>query len=519
MSGTGRSWRLLAAALLAATLGLAAPFVPAAGADRLALVVGNSTYRESPLRNPINDARAMSELLRRLDFQVISLEDASKARLEQAIVQFTSRLGPTSTGLFYYAGHGVQVSGRNYLVPVDAELDSEREVRIETTPVNLLLDELSYAGNSINIVILDACRNNPFERRFRGRNTRGLAAIDAAHGTMIAYATAPGSVALDGEGNNGLYTEELLRVLDRPGLKVEEVFKQVRRGVANRTGNKQIPWESSSLIGDFVFNHRLVTGDADQGSRQADVLFWESIQASENPQAYRAYLGQFPNGVFATLANLRIAELEAASSARSSKPPSSFAVDGAMADTIASNAPAVTPGSPAGSIKLAPAPSAIAPDSSSSRGAKDQYVIAVLPQAGKTWCSSGFDEVKLVYNVIRALNRSPAAAASYFSEGTWIRYGESLVTSDNLWQPDGLRRRPNADRALEYGRKLEVDAVLLLWYEARGGGCNQTEVHAFLYDVALETLHTAEESASDLDDLSASLMDSLRAGRKVASEN
>jgi uncharacterized caspase-like protein len=147
---------------------------------RVALVVDNASYVEAPLRNPVNDARAMSALLRKLHFQVITLENASKVRLEQAILEFTGKLGPTTTGLFYYAGHGVQVGGRNYLVPVDAELASEREVRIETTPVHMLLDELSYAANSINLVILDACRNNPFERRFRGSASRGLAAIDEA---------------------------------------------------------------------------------------------------------------------------------------------------------------------------------------------------------------------------------------------------------------------------------------------------------------------------------------------------
>ena len=220
---------------------------------RIALVIGNAAYDEAPLRNPVNDARAMTRALKRVGFQVTSLENASREAMEQAIVDFTSRLQTDAAGLFYYAGHGVQLRGRNYLIPVDANIDSERQVRVESVDVNLLLEELEYARNRVNVVILDACRNNPFERRLRG-TSRGLAAIDAARGTLIAYATAPGSVAMDGDGVNGLYTEELLDALMVPGLSVEEVFKRVRGGVAKRTNDRQIPWESSSLVGEFVFH-------------------------------------------------------------------------------------------------------------------------------------------------------------------------------------------------------------------------------------------------------------------------
>jgi uncharacterized caspase-like protein len=262
----------------------------------------------------------MARRLKHLGFQVTSLENASREAMEQAIVDFASRLDADAAGLFYYAGHGVQLRGRNYLIPIDAKIDSERQVRVEAVSVGLLLEEMGYARNRVNVVILDACRNNPFERRLRGAS-RGLAAIDAARGTMVAYATAPGSVAMDGDGSNGLYTEELLSALLIPGLSVEEVFKQVRVGVAKRTDNRQIPWESSSLVGEFVLNRPQPTPTAAPAvattvapspaiAERKDLLFWESVKGSQDAAAYRAYLDQFPNGTFAALARLRVEELE-----------------------------------------------------------------------------------------------------------------------------------------------------------------------------------------------------------------
>lgn len=225
----------------------------ASATQRVALLVGNAAYAQAPLVNPVNDARAMAQQLTALGFQVTRLENASKRDIERAIVDFEGQLGPDTTGLFYYAGHGVQVRGRNYLVPVDAAIESESHVRIEAVDVDMLTSAMDHAGSKVNFIILDACRNNPFERRLRGAS-RGLAAVDAAAGTLIAYATAPGSVAEDGDGRNGVYTEALLDALSRPGLQAEQVFKQVRVRVAERTAERQIPWESSSLTGNFVFN-------------------------------------------------------------------------------------------------------------------------------------------------------------------------------------------------------------------------------------------------------------------------
>ena len=219
---------------------------------RVALVIGNADYRTAPLKNPVNDARAMSAALRDLGFEVLTGENLGRKAMLQKLREFRDTLRPDSIGLFYYAGHGMQVKGQNYLIPTDAAVRSEAEIDEESVNLAHLLDRLDEAKNTINIVILDACRDNPFGRSFRSA-ARGLAQVDAPTGTLIAYATAPGRTAADGDGANGIYTEEMLRVLRMPGLKVEDVLKRVRAGVVQRTKGGQTPWDASSLIGDFYF--------------------------------------------------------------------------------------------------------------------------------------------------------------------------------------------------------------------------------------------------------------------------
>ena len=221
--------------------------------ERVALVIGNAAYRDAPLRNPINDARAMRDKLGALGFRVMLVENGNKNTIERAVLSFTETLSPTTIGLFYYAGHGVQSRGRNFIVPIDADFSRESALRVAAVDISLLVEEMSFASNRMNIIILDACRNNPFERRFRSVQ-RGLARIEAGKNMIVAYSTAPGAVAADGAGRNGLYTVELLDALEVPGLKIEEVFKRVRVRVAEKTGDNQIPWESSALTDDFVFN-------------------------------------------------------------------------------------------------------------------------------------------------------------------------------------------------------------------------------------------------------------------------
>ena len=222
------------------------------GRKRIALVIGNSSYSSSPLKNPANDARAIADTLRKLGFEVDEKLNLGYIPFQEALESFGSKLRSGGVGLFYYAGHGMQVNGSNYLIPVDAKINAENEVRYKAVDAGLVLAKMEQAMSDINIAIFDACRDNPFVRSSRS-GSRGLAQVDAPTGTLIAYATAPGRTASDGDGNNGVYTESLIETLQTPGLKVEEVFKRVRKLVLDKTDKGQVPWESSSLVGDFQF--------------------------------------------------------------------------------------------------------------------------------------------------------------------------------------------------------------------------------------------------------------------------
>jgi len=227
---------------------------------RTALIIGNSAYKTAPLKNPVNDARDMAAALKGFGFDVTLLTDASHQKMEAAAREFGLKLRQGGVGLFYFAGHGVQVAGENYLVPVDAVIQTESDVKFGCLNAGLVLGKMEDAGNGLNVVILDACRNNPFARSFRSTEP-GLAKMDAPTGSLIAYATAPGSVAADGTGRNGVYTENLLKNLRTPGLPITDLFMRVRMGVVASTGKKQVPWESSSLTGYFYFNRE---GQPDQ---------------------------------------------------------------------------------------------------------------------------------------------------------------------------------------------------------------------------------------------------------------
>jgi caspase domain-containing protein/concanavalin A-like lectin/glucanase superfamily protein len=220
---------------------------------RIALVIGNGAYKSSPLVNPANDANDMAATLKKCKFRVLKSINASRKEMRRVIREFGKEINKGAVGLFYYAGHGIQVNGENYLVPINAEVYTESEVEDECLKVSSVLRQMESAGNRLNIIILDACRDNPFGRSFRSNNM-GLAKMDAPTGSILAYATAPGSIAADGTGGNGLYTSMLLKHMTEPNLAIERVFKRVRIDVVNASGNRQTPWESSSLMGDFYFN-------------------------------------------------------------------------------------------------------------------------------------------------------------------------------------------------------------------------------------------------------------------------
>jgi formylglycine-generating enzyme required for sulfatase activity len=222
---------------------------------RIALVIGNSEYSSGPLPNPANDAKMIGDTLSSLGFEVIARRNADQNTMKRAIQEFGARLekgGPAAVGLFYYAGHGVQLNGRNYLIPTTAQIEREGDVEIEAVSADWVIEQMRYARNRLNIVILDACRNNPFTRSMRSVD-HGLASMDAPAGILIAYSTAPGAVAADGSGRNSPYTEALSQAMRNLHEPVEQVFKHVRVGVMSATSGKQVPWESSSLTGDFYF--------------------------------------------------------------------------------------------------------------------------------------------------------------------------------------------------------------------------------------------------------------------------
>jgi TRAP transporter TAXI family solute receptor len=221
--------------------------------QRNALVIGNGNYKYSPLLNTVNDAQDIAKILQKLKFNVVDLENASQRKMENAIRQFEKKLKYGGVGLFYFAGHGLQVRGRNYLVPLAADIQEETDVKYEAVDAGRVLDAMYNAGNELNIVILDACRNNPYARSFRSSNI-GLARMDAPKGTIVAYSTSPGSVAFDGSGRNSPYTGALLKHIITPKLSIEQVFKRARLDVDTITNGKQTPWESTSLTGDFSFN-------------------------------------------------------------------------------------------------------------------------------------------------------------------------------------------------------------------------------------------------------------------------
>ncbi len=264
--------RTVCAGLLAAALGAPASALRAAtlagsgvAGERRALVIGNSDYRVGPLKNPVNDAAAVANSLRGLGFEVTLRENTTLGDMIEAFRRFSLDSRSARVRLLYYAGHGVQVKGRNYLLPVDTEIRAEDEIAAKSADLNELLDRLAAIKQGMNIIILDACRNNPFSGaeivgpdgrrlKFRGATPAGLAPVEAPLGSMVAFSTAPGGVALDNPREpHSLYTKHLLSEMRSPGLPIELLFKEVRLSVARETGRVQVPWESSSLTGDFCF--------------------------------------------------------------------------------------------------------------------------------------------------------------------------------------------------------------------------------------------------------------------------
>ena len=219
---------------------------------RFALVIGNAKYKSGPLRNPENDADAMSDALEKSRFKVIKKKNVNFKQMRDAVREFTAQLGKNDVGLFYFSGHGTQIKGKNYLIPVESDIESSDEIATSALDADFILSKLESIGNQMNILILDACRSAPAYASSRSGES-GLANMDAAKGTFIAFATAPGKTASDGSGINSPYTKYLVSAIGDNGLPLEQVFKKVRRQVVDETKGVQVPWENSSILGDFYF--------------------------------------------------------------------------------------------------------------------------------------------------------------------------------------------------------------------------------------------------------------------------
>ncbi len=300
--------------ITALVLMCAAPLVRAADPaeasmpeHRLALVIGNSQYVGAPLRNPGNDAHAIHTTLSALGFDVVERTDLDAEGMNQVIQEFGDHLAqqPGAVGLFYYAGHGVQAKGMNYLIPVGRSYQTEAEVEASAISLDRVMLALERGKPKLGMVVLDACRSNPFAKvatRSLQLAVTGLARMEAPSGTLIAYATAPGSVANDGQGSNGLYTQYLTHNMKVPGITVEQVFKRTRASVEADSDAAQSPREESSLKGaDFYF---LPLSEGKRVNPELmELRYWESIRTSQDSGDFEAYLRDYPNGKFAGMAH------------------------------------------------------------------------------------------------------------------------------------------------------------------------------------------------------------------------
>ncbi len=324
---------------LAVLLLLACAAAPAM-AERIALVIGAGAYRHAPpLPNATNDATDLAATLRDLGFRVDLVLDPDRAAMEQAVERFGTAARGAEAALFFYAGHAIEVQGRNWIIPVSAELRSPQQLRFQALELEAVTEQIQQVAR-FSLIILDACRDNPFRQRWpaasRSAAGQGLARISPAVGTLVVFSTAPGAVAEDGRGRNSPFTAALLRHLPTPGLEVRPLFAEVRRSVREATGGAQVPWEESSLEGSFYFRAAspaappapppqaaapaplLAPGQAPgpvfvlppiQAAPGNDVLAWQYVMNSRNPADFDSFLQQFPDSVFAPFARNRLVEL------------------------------------------------------------------------------------------------------------------------------------------------------------------------------------------------------------------
>jgi hypothetical protein len=229
--------------------------------NKIALIIGNGNYPEAPLKNPANDAESIKIKIENLGFKCLMCKDATTQQMEEKLRDFGNELSQNEVGLFFFAGHGMQIHGKNYLMAINTNFETEIDAKYSSLPMDKVIEIMEAGSNQTNIIILDACRNNPYERKWRGTASSGLAPVYAPKGMIIAFATSPGQVAFDGQGKNGAYTSALLQHISTQDITIEDLFKRVRNALSSSTRGKQISWEHTSLMGDFYFNYSILTDE------------------------------------------------------------------------------------------------------------------------------------------------------------------------------------------------------------------------------------------------------------------
>jgi len=275
---------------------------------RIALVIGNSAYDKSigALKNPVNDATDIAKTLSQLGFQVNRKLNATKKQMKQAISQFGKQLSERNTvGLFYFAGHGVQVNNRNYLIPIGSDIQGEADVEYEAVDAGRILGQMEAAGNDLNLVFLDACRDNPFGGSFRS-SQRGLARIPVPRGSMIIYAASPGERASDGKGRNGIFTKHLLNQLNVSGISIDDVFNQTAEAVYQETGSAQLPYREGSIIGGKFYFKLATQAPSPVLNKSGAEDIWLEYMDRDDPKQIRLYLSEYPTGKLAPLFRLKL---------------------------------------------------------------------------------------------------------------------------------------------------------------------------------------------------------------------
>jgi Caspase domain len=306
--------QLTLSALLIVVCGWAVAQAPSG--ERLALIIGNSAYPSAPLANPQNDARAMTGLLRSAGFDVDQQVDTTLDQLRKAVTTFGERIKDPKVKLavFYYAGHGVQLDWRNYLVPVTAHIRNADDVRKQTVDVSELVNLMSAAKNRNYLIILDACRDDPFAGNYRAP-AQGLSQFDAPSGSVLAYSTSPGKVAFDGEGENGLYTSNLLKEFAVRGIKIEDAFKRTRLNVRMASNGSQVPWETTSLEDDiylFPDSRKILSEEQQHALFESELQAWSKIKTSTSLPVLADFIRTYPSGSVSELAAARFNRLQAA---------------------------------------------------------------------------------------------------------------------------------------------------------------------------------------------------------------